>query len=60
VITRKKMKKAARWPSVNEWILEIERGSTRSPSVEKSLVKRLRDTLKTDYGMNELINKLIN
>jgi hypothetical protein len=53
VITRKKMKKATGRPSGNEWILEIERGSIRSPSVEKSLEKRLRDCLKTDYGMNE-------
>jgi hypothetical protein len=30
VITRKKMKKATGWLSGNEWILEIERGSTRS------------------------------
>jgi hypothetical protein len=34
-------------------ILEIERGSTRSHSVENSLWKRLRTCRKTDYRMNE-------
>jgi hypothetical protein len=53
VITRKKMKKATGWPAGNEWILGIERGIIRSPSIEKRLGKRLRDSLKTDYGMNE-------
>ena len=36
------------------WILEIERGSTRSHPVENSLWKRLRTCRKTDYRMNEL------
>ena len=47
------MKKATGWPLVNERILETERGNIRSPSVEKSLGKRLRDCLKTDYGLND-------
>ena len=34
-------------------ILETERGSTRSHSVENSLWKRLRTSRKTDYEMNE-------
>jgi hypothetical protein len=34
-------------------ILEIERGSTRSHPVEKSLWKRLRTCRKTEYRMNE-------
>jgi hypothetical protein len=36
-----------------EKILEIERGSTRSHSMENSLWKRLQTCRKTDYGMNE-------
>ena len=47
------MKKVTGWPSGKEWLLETERGSIRSPFVEKSLGKRLRDCPKTDYGMNE-------
>jgi hypothetical protein len=34
-------------------ILEIERESTGSHSVENSLWKRLWISLKTDYGMND-------
>jgi hypothetical protein len=34
-------------------ILEIERGSTRSHSMENSLWKRLWTCHKTDYRMNE-------
>jgi hypothetical protein len=34
-------------------ILEIERGNTRSQSMEISLWKRLRTCHKTDYRMNE-------
>jgi hypothetical protein len=37
-----------------EMILEIERGTTRSQSVENSLWKRLWTCRKTDYGMNEI------
>jgi hypothetical protein len=36
-----------------EKVLEIERGSTRSPSVENSFWKRLWTFRKTDYGINE-------
>jgi hypothetical protein len=35
-----------------EKILEIERGSTRSNSVENSLWKSLRTSRKTDYRLN--------
>ena len=37
-------------------ILKIERGSTRSHSVEKSLWKRLRTCRKTNYAMNDTRN----
>jgi hypothetical protein len=37
----------------NERIMVIERGSTRSYSVENSLCKRLWTCRKTDYGMKQ-------
>jgi hypothetical protein len=37
-----------------ERIPEIERGSTRSHSVENSLWKRLRTCRKADCGLNDL------
>jgi hypothetical protein len=40
-------------PSYKKKILEIERGSTRSHTVENSLWKRLRTCRKTDCRMNE-------
>jgi hypothetical protein len=40
-------------------ILEIERGSTRSHSMENSLWKRLWTCRKTDCRMNEYINDLL-
>jgi hypothetical protein len=39
--------------NVEEKVLEIERGRTRSHPVENSLWKRLRTSHKTDYRMNE-------
>jgi len=33
-------------------MLEIEKGSTRSPSVENSFWKKLWNCLKTDYEIN--------
>jgi ABC-type tungstate transport system permease subunit len=37
----------------NERVLEIERGSSRTHSMENSLWKRLWTCHKTDYGMEE-------
>jgi hypothetical protein len=37
----------------NKWVLEIERGSTRSHPVENSRWKRLWTFRKTDYEMVE-------
>jgi hypothetical protein len=41
-------------------ILEIENGSTRSYCVENWLWKKLRTCHKTDYGMSERMNELMN
>jgi len=40
-----------------EKVLKTERGSTRSTSVENSLWKWLWSCWKTDFGMNEWVNK---
>ena len=49
--TRKKTYEATGWGQRNERILEIERVSTRSQSLENSLWKRLWTCRKTDCGM---------
>ena len=40
---------------LDEMMLEVERGSTRSHSVENSLWKKLCTCRRTDYGMTEVI-----
>jgi len=57
VKTRKKTYAATGWPWGNERILWIERGNTRSHSVENCLWKGL-GTCKTDYKKNDLMNCL--
>jgi len=57
---RKKKWAATGWHQEKERILEIERESTRSQCVEKSLWRRQRTCRKTDYRMNEWMNRARN